>query len=57
MYFDFFGSYAYWNITSIIISKSQMKTLIGLVVVEGKSLKKICYALNYRKVTDLSKSI
>ena len=55
--FLFFGSCAYRNITSIMIPKSQIKTVCPAVV-EGKSLKKnFLLALNSRKVTDLSKRI
>lgn len=45
--FDFFGSCAYWNITSIMIPKSQIKTVCPAVV-EGKFLKKnflLCFEL------------
>lgn len=42
--FYFFGSCAYWNITSIMIPKSQIKTVCPAVV-EGKSLKKKCFAM------------
>ena len=45
--FDFFGSCAYWNITSIMIPKSQIETVCPAVV-EGKFLKKnflLCFEL------------